>query len=60
MKSLVLESTICEWLKQNSDEIEKAYGIYVDGTIASFIKQACDTIFCAMEYQSDLIRKNEE
>ncbi len=60
MKSQVLETSICKWLKQNSAEIEKTYGIYVDDSIASFIKQTCDTIFCAMKYQSDLIRKNEE
>ncbi len=60
MKSHGLEATICEWLKQNSDEIEKSYGIYIDDSITSLIKQVCDTIFCAMKYQSDLIRKNEE
>jgi hypothetical protein len=54
-----LEDTVCEWLKQNADEIEKEYGIYLDESITHVIKQTIGAVLCAMKCQSNLIRKNE-
>jgi len=51
---------IADWIAQHSNEIETAYGIYVDKSIAGLIVQTLNTIFESMAYQTQLIRKNEE
>ncbi|MFZ2631502.1 MAG: hypothetical protein WA081_09670 [Desulfosalsimonadaceae bacterium] len=51
---------IADWIVQHSDEIETAYGIYLDKSIAGLIIQTFNTIFESMAYQTKLIRKNEE
>ena len=51
---------IADWIIAHSDEIEKAYGIYLDESVAGLIIQTFNTIFESMVYQTNLIRRNEE
>jgi hypothetical protein len=45
---------------QHAEEIEKAYGIYLDESIAELIMQAFNMVFESMVYQTKLIKENEE
>jgi hypothetical protein len=45
---------------QHAEEIEEAYGIYLDESIAEIIVQAFNMVFESMVYQTKLIRENEE
>jgi hypothetical protein len=47
-------------IMQHAEEIEEAYGIYLDETITGLIIQAFNMIFESMAYQTKLIRENEE
>ena len=51
---------IADWIVQHSEEIETAYGIYLDKSIAGLISKTLNTIFESMVYQTKLIRKNED
>jgi hypothetical protein len=45
---------------QHAEDIEKAYGIYLDESVAELITQALIMVFELMVYQTKLIRENEE
>lgn len=51
---------IADLIIQHAEEIEKAYGIYLDESVAGLIIQTLNTIFESMVYQTKLIRKNED
>jgi hypothetical protein len=55
-----LSGTINDWFQQNSEELERVHGIYLDGSIAEVINQICATLFDAMKYQSNLIKEHED
>ena len=50
---------MADWIVQHANEIETAYGIYLDKSIAGLIAKTLNTIFESMAYQTNLIRKNE-
>jgi hypothetical protein len=45
---------------QHAEDIEEAYGIYLDESVAELVTQALNMIFESMVYQTKLIRENEE
>jgi len=52
--------TLAELVFQHAEEIEAAYGIYLDKSLTGLITQTFNMIFESMAYQTKLIRKNEE